>query len=320
MNYEVLEALGQIAQEKNVDKALVIETLEIGLLSATKRRYGTSDNVEVNIDANSGDIEVFAIKSVVKDEEIEDPALQIGLTAAREIEPGVKVNGEIRQMLRFADFGRNAIQSTKQILIQRVREAEREKIYEDYQTRIGEIISGTVQQISHGDILINLGRTEAVIPLKEQIRKERYRQGDPIRAYLVNVLRTSKGPQVVLSRTHPQFLVKLFQFEVPEIYEGIIEIKAVAREPGERAKIAVYSNDARIDPVGACVGMKGIPCPGGRSGIEQRADRHCTLERRRSHLPFPFAESRNGQARGGRSQQNDDDGDRRRRPVVAGHW
>ena len=257
MNYEVLEALGQIAQEKNVDKALVIETLEIGLLSATKRRFGTSDNVEVNIDANSGNIEVFAVKSVVRDEEIEDPAVQIGLTAAREIEPGVKVDGEIRQMLRFADFGRNAIQSTKQILIQRVREAEREKIYEDYQTRIGEIISGTVQQISHGDILINLGRTEAVIPLKEQIRKERYRQGDPIRAYLVNVLRTSKGPQVVLSRTHPQFLVKLFQFEVPEIYEGIIEIKAVAREPGERAKIAVYSNDARIDPVGACVGMKG---------------------------------------------------------------
>ncbi len=257
MNYEVLEALGQIAQEKNVDRALVIETLEIGLLSATKRRFGTSDNVEVNIDVNSGNIEVFATKSVVGDEEVEDPALQIGLTAAREIEPGVKVNGEVRELLRFADFGRNAIQSTKQILIQRVREAEREKIYEDYQSRIGEIISGTVQQISHGDILINLGRTEAVIPLKEQIRKERYRQGDPIRAYLVNVLRTSKGPQVVLSRTHPQFLVKLFQFEVPEIYEGIIEIRAVAREPGERAKIAVYSNDARIDPVGACVGMKG---------------------------------------------------------------
>ena len=257
MNYEVLEALGQIAQEKNVDRALVIETLEIGLLSATKRRFGTSDNVEVNIDANSGNIEVFATKAVVKDDEVEDPALQIGLTAAREIEPSVKIDAEIREMLRFADFGRNAIQSTKQILIQRVREAEREKIYEDYQTRLGEIISGTVQQISHGDILINLGRTEAVIPLKEQIRKERYRQGDPIRAYLVNVLRTSKGPQVVLSRTHPQFLVKLFQFEVPEIYEGIIEINAVAREPGERAKIAVYSNDARIDPVGACVGMKG---------------------------------------------------------------
>jgi N utilization substance protein A len=257
LNYEVLEALGQIAQEKNVDKTMVIETLEIGLLSATKRRFGTSDNVEVDIDLNSGDIQVFATKSVVNDDEVDDPALQIGLTAAREVEPDVKINGEIKELLRFADFGRNAIQSTKQILIQRVREAEREKIYEDYQNRLGEIISGTVQQISHGDILINLGRTEAVIPLKEQIRKERYRQGDPIRAYLVNVLRTSKGPQVVLSRTHPQFLVKLFQFEVPEIYEGIIEIKAVAREPGERAKIAVYSNDARIDPVGACVGMKG---------------------------------------------------------------
>ncbi len=257
MNYEVLETLGQIAQEKNVDKAMVIETLEIGLLSATKRRFGTSDNVEVDIDLNSGNIQVFATKSVVNDDEVDDPALQIGLTAAREVEPDVKINGEIKELLRFADFGRNAIQSTKQILIQRVREAEREKIYEDYQNRLGEIISGTVQQISHGDILINLGRTEAVIPLKEQIRKERYRQGDPIRAYLVNVLRTSKGPQVVLSRIHPQFLVKLFQFEVPEIYEGIIEIKAVAREPGERAKIAVYSNDARIDPVGACVGMKG---------------------------------------------------------------
>lgn len=155
MNYEVLEALGQIAQEKNVDKAMVIETLEIGLLSATKRRFGTSDNVEVNIDVSSGNIEVFAAKSVVKDDEVEDPAMQIGLTAAREIEPGVKVNGEIRELLRFADFGRNAIQSTKQILIQRVREAEREKIYEDYQNRIGEIISGTVQQISHGEILID---------------------------------------------------------------------------------------------------------------------------------------------------------------------
>ena len=131
------------------------------------------------------------------------------------------------------------------------------KIYEDYQGRVGEIISGTVQQISRGDILINLGRTEAVIPLKEQIRKERYRQGDPIRAYVLDVLRVARGPQVVLSRTHPGFLERLFQLEVPEIYEGVIEIKAVSREPGERAKIAVHSNDARIDPVGACVGMKG---------------------------------------------------------------
>ena len=257
MNYEVLEALGQIAQEKNVSRDLVIETLEIGLISAAKRRFGTADNVEVEIDATSGEIRVHATKEVVEDGDVEEPGLQMPLSVAKEIDPKIKVGKEVKEELAFADFGRNAIQSAKQILIQRVREAERERIYEDFQGRIGEVMSGTVQQISHGDILINMGRTEAVIPLKEQIRKERYRQGDPIRASLVNVLRTSKGPQVVLSRTHPDFLVKLFQFEVPEIYEGIIEVKAVAREPGERAKIAVHSNDERIDPVGACVGMKG---------------------------------------------------------------
>jgi N utilization substance protein A len=253
----VLEALGQIAQEKNVKRELVVETLEIGLLSAAKKRYGTSDNIEVEIDNTSGGITLFALKQVVAEEAPEDSGLEIGLSAAKEIDPKAKVGKTVREELSFADFGRNAIQTAKQILIQRVREAERERIYDDYQGRIGEIVSGTVQQISRGDILVNLGRTEAVIPLKEQIRKERYRQGDPIRAYVVNVLRTSKGPQVLLSRTHPTFLMRLFQFEVPEIYEGVIEVKGVAREPGERAKIAVVSHDPRIDPVGACVGMKG---------------------------------------------------------------
>ncbi|MCE2432897.1 MAG: transcription termination/antitermination protein NusA [Candidatus Latescibacteria bacterium] len=257
MNYEVLEALRQIAQEKNVNRDLVIETLEMGLISAAKKRFGTGDNVEVNFDNSSGEIIVEAVKEVVADGLVEDPGIQIGVTQARKADTDAKVGGELRLRLNFTDFGRNAIQTTRQVLVQRVREAEREKIYEDYQGRIGEIISGTVQQISRGDILVNLGRTEAVIPLKEQIRKERYRQGDPIRAYLLDVLRTAKGPQVVLSRTHPVFLERLFQLEVPEIYEGVIEIKAVSREPGVRAKIAVYSNDARIDPVGACVGMKG---------------------------------------------------------------
>jgi N utilization substance protein A len=209
------------------------------------------------MDSESGDISVLAEKDVVADGKMEDPGLEIELSEAQEIRSEVKVGEKVKQELPFADFGRNAIQTAKQILVQRVREAERERIYEDYQGRIGEIISGTVQQISRGDILINIGRTEAIVPLKEQLRKERYRQGDPIRALLVNVLKTSKGPQVVLSRTHPNLLIKLFQLEVPEIYEGVIEIKAVAREPGERAKIAVHSNDPRIDPVGACVGMKG---------------------------------------------------------------
>lgn len=257
LNYEVLEALRQIAQEKNVNRDMVIETLEMGLISAAKKRFGTGDNVEVNFDNNSGEIVVEAVKEIVADDSVEDPGIQIGVTQARKADTDAKVGGEVRFRLNFADFGRNAIQTTRQVLVQRVREAEREKIYEDYQGRIGEIISGTVQQISRGDILVNLGRTEAIIPLKEQIRKERYRQGDPIRAYLLEVLRTAKGPQVVLSRTHPVFLERLFQLEVPEIYEGVIEIKAVSREPGVRAKIAVYSNDARIDPVGACVGMKG---------------------------------------------------------------
>jgi len=257
LNYEVLEALRQIAQEKNVNRDLVLETLEIGLISAAKKRFNTGDNVEVTVDSESGSISVFAEKDVVADGAVEDSGLEIELTDAQEIDTEAKVGGKVKEELPFADFGRNAIQTAKQILVQRVREAERERIFEDYQGRIGEIISGTVQQISRGDILINIGRTEAIVPLKEQIRKERYRQGDPIRAILVNVLKTSKGPQVVLSRTHPNLLIKLFQLEVPEIYEGVIEIKAVAREPGERAKIAVHSNDPRIDPVGACVGMKG---------------------------------------------------------------
>ncbi len=257
LNYEVLEALRQIAQEKNVNRDMVIETLEMGLISAAKKRFGTGDNVEVNFDNNSGEIVVEAVKEIVADDSVEDPGIQVGVTQARKADTDAKVGGEVRFRLNFDDFGRNAIQTTRQVLVQRVREAEREKIYEDYQGRIGEIVSGTVQQISRGDILVNLGRTEAIIPLKEQIRKERYRQGDPIRAYLLEVLRTAKGPQVVLSRTHPVFLERLFQLEVPEIYEGVIEIKAVSREPGVRAKIAVYSNDARIDPVGACVGMKG---------------------------------------------------------------
>ena len=255
MNSEILEALSQIAREKNVSRDLVIETLEAGLLSAAKRKFGTADNLQVSIDQNTGDIKLLAEKQVV--EEVEDPSLQISLDRAREIDLDVDVGGEVTEELSFADFGRNAIQTAKQILVQRVREAERERIYEDYQERIDEIVTGAVQQINRGDIIVNLGRIEAVVPSKEQIRRERYRQGDTIRAYIVEVLRTTKGPQVILSRTHPGFLDRLFQIEVPEIYEGIVQVRAVARDPGERAKVAVSSNDPRIDPVGACVGIKG---------------------------------------------------------------
>jgi len=254
-NISIVEALSQIAREKNVDREMVVQTLHDALISAAKKRYGNTENYEAEIDQTTGRMEVFAHRTVV--EEVEEPGLEIDLEDAQEIDPQAQLGSVVRESLNFADFGRNAIQTAKQILIQRVREAERERIYEEFSGRVGQIESGTVQQISHGDIVLNLGRAEAAIPFKEQIRRERYRQGDAIRGYIYEILKSSRGPQVLLSRTHPEFLKKLFSIEVPEIAEGIVEIHAVAREPGERAKIAVSTSDERVDPVGACVGVKG---------------------------------------------------------------
>jgi N utilization substance protein A len=254
-NLNIIEALGQIAREKNVDREMVIETLSDALVSAAKKRYGNADNFEVQIEPDSGRMTVLARKTVV--EEVAEPELEINLDGAHEIDDQAQLGSVVFVELDLAAFGRNAIQTAKQILIQRVREAERERIYEEFAGRIAQVDSGVVQQISHGDILLNLGRAEAVIPLKEQIRRERYRQGDTVRGYIFEVLKSARGPQVLLSRTHPELLRKLFATEVPEIAEGIVKIHAVAREPGERAKIAVSSNDERVDPVGACVGIKG---------------------------------------------------------------
>ena len=254
-NISIVEALSQIAREKNVDREMVVQTLHDALISAAKKRYGNTENYEAEIDQTTGRMEVFAHRTVV--EEVEETGLEIDLEDAQEIDPQAQLGSVVRESLNFADFGRNAIQTAKQILIQRVREAERERIYEEFSGRVGQIESGTVQQISHGDIVLNLGRAEAAIPFKEQIRRERYRQGDAIRGYIYEILKSSRGPQVLLSRTHPEFLKKLFSIEVPEIAEGIVEIHAVAREPGERAKIAVSTSDERVDPVGACVGVKG---------------------------------------------------------------
>ncbi|MCD4690957.1 transcription termination factor NusA, partial [bacterium] len=194
-------------------------------------------------------------KTVVED--VEDDVLEIDLEQAHEYDPTVEL-GEILQVeVPLDDFGRNAIQAAKQIVVQRVREAEREQIYEEFQDRIGEILTGDVQQIERSGMVVNLGRTEALLPPREQIRRERYRQGDRIRAYLVSVEKTTKGPQIILSRTHPNFLKKLFRMEVPEIYDSVVEIMAIAREAGGRSKVAVVSHDERVDPVGACVGVKG---------------------------------------------------------------
>ena len=254
-NLNIVEALSQIAREKNVDRRLVIETLTEALVSAARKRFANADNFEVQLNADTGHMAVLARKTVVED--VNEPELEIDLEDARQIDKQAQLGSVVFQELNLADFGRNAIQAAKQILIQRVREAERDRIYDEFSGRLAQIESGIVQQISHGDIIMNLGRAEAAIPLKEQIRRERYRQGDSVRGYIYEVLKSSRGPQVLLSRTHPEFMRKLFSIEVPEIAEGIVKIHAVAREPGERAKIAVSSNDERVDPVGACVGVKG---------------------------------------------------------------
>ncbi|NKB67266.1 MAG: transcription termination factor NusA [Candidatus Latescibacteria bacterium] len=254
-NVTIVEALSQVAREKNVDRDMVVQTLADALVSAAKKRYGNTENYEADIDSTTGRMGVIARKTVV--DEVVEPSLEIDLEDARAIDAKAEVGAVIEEQLDFADFGRNAIQTAKQILIQRVREVERERIYNEFSGRVGQIESGTVQQISRGDIVLNMGRAEAAIPLREQIRRERYRQGDTVRGLIYEILQSTRGPQVLLSRTHPDLLKKLFSIEVPEIAEGIVEIHAVARDPGERAKIAVSSRDERVDPVGACVGVKG---------------------------------------------------------------
>jgi transcription termination/antitermination protein NusA len=253
--YDIMEAINQIAREKNVHRDLVIETLETGLLSACKKRFGSSDHVTVNIDPNTGDISMEAEWDVV--DEVFDPSIELSLEDAKLISSKAKVGKKVVEPLRFVDFGRHAIHSAKQSLIQKVKEVEREKVYEDYKLRINEIVTGTVQQILHGDIYVSLGRAEAIMPMKYQIKRERYFQGNSIRALIADVRQDIKDPQIILSRAAPKFLTSLLEIEVPEIYDGIVEIKGVARKAGERTKVSVTSSDPRVDAVGACVGIKG---------------------------------------------------------------
>lgn len=255
MNYEILEALGQIAREKNVGKELVIETLEAGIVSAARRKYGPNADIRVRFDEKSATMEVQYVRQVVSD--LSDEEREIEFDDARKVDPKIKIGDELIVPLTFEEFGRGAIQAAKQVVVQRVREAERDNVFQNYHNRIGEIVTGTVQQLNRGNIIVNLGRAEALLPFREQIRREQYRQGDTIRALIIDVQKNSKGPQIILSRANEDFLVKLFLQEVPEILEGIVQIKAVAREAGGRSKIGVTSNEYRVDPVGACVGMKG---------------------------------------------------------------
>ncbi len=256
MDHEILNALSEITREKNIDKAVIIESLEAGLQSAARKKLGAEANIDARFDPDTGSMLIEQVKTVVV--EVDDPDTDIALEEAQiEFGDEVEVGDEVRWELPVAEFGRNAILVAKQILVQKVREAERAQIFEEYQDRVNQIIVGTVQQVDRGNVLINLGRTEALMPYREQIRGEKLHQGKTIRAFITEVLDSAKGPQVILSRSHPGFLKALFDQEVPEIQEGIVEIKAVAREPGTRSKIAVTSNDDRVDPVGSCVGMKG---------------------------------------------------------------
>ncbi len=258
INYEIIEALSQIARERNLKREIVFESLEIGLLTAAKKALGTLDPVDVDVDKETGHISLGIVKEIVEtEEEITEPLLQISLENARKLDTETEVGWHIYVDVPVTAFGRTAIQAAKQVLQQRIKEAERDRIFEEYLDREGEIITGSVQQVTRGALLVNVGRVEAVLPYREQIRREHFRQGDTIRALVKEVSMDAKGPSIILSRADEEFVRSLFAIEVPEIYEGIVEIKKITRAPGERCKVAVRSHDLRVDAVGACVGMKG---------------------------------------------------------------
>lgn len=256
MQPELSRVIEQVSKEKGIDREIVVAAVEAAMLSAARKIVPATAQLEAKFNAEVGEVELFKILTVV--ETVADPELEIALSEARaNMDPDAQIGDEFLEKLD-QKYGRIAAQAAKQNLIQRLRDAEREIIYNEFKDRKGELThSGTVQRFEKKNIIVNLGRTDAILPEKEQIPRERYRQGDRIRAFIYDVDMSAKGPQIVLSRTHPGFLMKLFEQEVPEVYEGIVEIKAAAREPGGRAKIAVVSNDQDVDPVGACVGMKG---------------------------------------------------------------
>ena len=251
-----LDALKELAAEKGVEEEVLFDAIEAALISAYKRNFGSAQNVRVVLDRHTGAYHVYAIKTVV--EEVFDDVEEISLAQARTINPDYEIDDTIEIEVTPANFGRIAAQAAKQVVVQSVREAERGIIYEEFMSREGDIITGLVSRVENRNVFIDLGKTEAILMPAEQIAGETYEHGDRIKAYIVEVKRTSKGPQIVVSRTHPGLLKRLFELEVPEIQEGIVEIKSVAREPGMRSKIAVWSKDEDVDPVGSCVGHKGM--------------------------------------------------------------
>ena len=248
-------AIDQLVKEKGIDRQVVLEAMEQAVLTAANKKYRNTRELEAHYNHETGEVELFEFVTVV--EEVEDSYKEIGLDEAHEIDPEAEIGDSLGEKLDASGFSRIAAQTAKQVIIQKVRDAERETIYNEYSDRIWEVITGMVRRFEKGELLIDLGRAEAVLPAKEQMPREVYRPGDRIRAIITDIRMTTKGPQIMLSRTHPSMLAKLFEAEVPEIAEGIVEINAIVRDAGSRAKIAVSSNDRDVDPVGACVGMRG---------------------------------------------------------------
>ncbi len=256
MNINIVEAVSQIAKERNISREALSDILENIFLSMIKRKYGTSDNFDIFVNMDKGEVEIYQAKDIV--EEVTDPVTEITLEKAQEIEPDLELGDEFVEIIDPTSFGRRLITSAKQGLNQKIREAEKEILFTEFKDRIGEIVVGDVRQINRDEILVSVEHMEVSLSRPEQIYNERWHRGDTVRAVIKEVSQTNRGPEVIVSRTAPQFLIRLFEIEVPEIYDGIIEIKQVARFPGDRAKVAVFSNDKRIDAVGACVGLKGV--------------------------------------------------------------
>ena len=252
---DIKRVVDQVSRDKGIDREVLIKALEEALKSAARKKYGNKMDIEVQYNEESGEIEIFQFKDVA--EVITEPELQISLEEGRQLDPECEIGDSLGTKMDATTFGRIAAQSAKQVIIQKMKDAEKDAVYASFIGRKGDTINGIVQRIDRGDIIVNLGHTEGIVQTKEQVPRETYRRGDRIRAYILDVLHETRGPQVILSRTHPNFLVHLFRTEVPEISEGIVNIMGAAREPGIRAKIAVSSNNSDIDPVGACVGMKG---------------------------------------------------------------
>lgn len=252
---ELDRILEEVRRDKDIDKQILVQTLEAALLKAAKNRYGHNVDIEAHFNPELGEVELFQFKIVVK--EVKNEKSEISLEDSKELDPDAQIGDSLGTKLDTANFGRIAAQTAKQVIIQSIREAERDNIYQNYKDRKGELINGIVQRFDKGDIIVNIGKAEAILPVQEQVPRERYRQRDRVKAYILDIKKTTKDPQIILSRTHTGFITELFKMEVPEVSEDIVTIKSVAREPGIRTKIAVESSASDVDPVGACVGAKG---------------------------------------------------------------